>query len=104
MIRDDSFLNTGASSSSFAPKKVSKAIQSQKRTELLPAGTIVLNALDDEIAQLEKTDFEVVRALIYDGQAHSLEIEMLANEKAATKMKGLRKKFENLLRDNKDEA
>ena len=98
-------LYSGLSSNSFnqPDKRKPETIQrAQQRNKLLPAADTVLKAIDKEIESLTKIDFDNVKTLVFAAQPHSLEIDILAQEKAIEHMKSLRKNLENLLRDNKD--
>lgn len=103
---NDGILYTGGNSRSFNrnDRRTEQAVdKSQKRTKLLPAAEVVIEAIDKEIAKLGKINFEEAKELINNSTPHALEIDTLAKEKAITSMKSLRQTLENVLRESKED-
>lgn len=107
MARDDSGLYSGASSASFGQTKVQpirrekKEEKLEKRVALSPASELVMQELDREIAELKSIDYTNVNTLITSGIPHALEIDLLSSEKTIDKLKAVKIRLQNILRENK---
>jgi len=102
MARNDGMLITGASSASFAKQRVeAKEIKSAQRKKLLPAAEILSAEFDKEIEEISSIDYLNVEAMFSD---EHLKAELMARKKTIERLKAIKLRLNNLLRDNKDVA
>lgn len=107
MTRDDSILNTGATSASFGSTQEQK-LQAKKRMEmrdekvelrakLKPAGEIVRAEIQKDIDEAQKIDYLNIEEILSD---EHLKSELMARKRYMQKLIELRNRFDNLLREN----
>lgn len=104
MGRDDSLLNTGASSASFGSVKEQQLRTDRReksvetRAALLPAGEIVKAELQREIDKARNIDYLQVDQMLTD---ENFRAELMARKKYLQCLIALQGRFSTLLRDNK---
>ncbi len=104
MSRDDSLLNTGMTSASFATVRTNKVredareVKAEKRSKLTPAAELVQEEIQKEIDKLLIVDYKVVKAVIASGIPNGLEIDMLSNAKAKEALVAVQNRLSSILR------
>lgn len=101
MSRDDSLLNTGATSVSKAKtaREETREQNKRKRYNLLPAGEIVRAEIQKEIDAIQNIDYLNIEKMLTEGQ---LRAELMARKKTIERLKAVMTRLDNLLRDNKE--
>jgi hypothetical protein len=103
MTRDDSVLNTGATSASFGStqeQKIRTELRDEKiekRAKLKPAGEIVLAELQKDIDEAQNINYLNIEQMLTEEHFKS---ELMARKKYLEKLIELKNRFNNLLREN----
>jgi len=100
-MSNDNVLNTGTTSSTFAPKPTRsvterKEADAEKRAKLLPAADVVFAEIEKQITQMSTVEFMNLEEMLNDEHFRA---ELMARKKYVEYLKKLQIKMNNILRE-----